>query len=247
MLYIETWNVPGDINMAFDIVMGKYSAEKRIPVFRFYTWEKPTLSVGKHQDLRGINLDVLKKLDIPCVRRPTGGRAVLHFHEITYSVVFPAGSEEYNLKVLQLYKLISELFKSAFINLGYPVELGRGKGSLKNPSCFSSSARYELLLEGKKFLGSAQGRFKDFVLQHGSILLKVDHSILKAIFGDHVKENNFTGLHEYKKMPVKDIMKAILKSLKTRYDLKFLSWEEQMRIFKEAEKLRGNFLCRSST
>ncbi len=248
MYYIETWNIPADMNMAVDMTMGEVSFKLKTPFLRIYTWEKPTLSLGKNQKISDVNFDCLKKYDIDCIRRPSGGRAVLHWDEITYSVVFPEGTKEFSMGVLKLYNELSDIFKEAFESLEYKVVKSDGRGSLKNPSCFSSSARYELLINGKKFMGSAQTRFKKFVLQHGSIMLVPHWEVLNKILKvkTDIDHSEFAiGLFEVKKVSIRNIVEQIRKSFSKRYNLIQYSFNEILDLFKEAERVRGSYRCQS--
>ena len=236
MKYLETWNFPGKTNMALDTVLGEHSAKVREPILRIYSWERPTLSIGRHQ----------RAFESPfeCVRRPTGGRAVLHWKEITYSVVFPKGSEEFKLSVLQLYRKISEIFLKAFRDLGLDVKMSKGWGSLKSESCFSSSARYELTLNGKKFLGSAQMRTSSYVLQHGSIILEYPRDLLKFLGW---KDEKAIGILEVQKVGIRRIVDSILRSFDEVYGLDWMDFETIMDLLEEAKKREGEFSCRNST
>ncbi len=251
VIYFETWHLPGEINMALDMELGRKSLEWEEPVLRIYSWEKPTLSIGRHQNIDDINLDFLRFMDIACVRRPTGGRAVLHWEEITYSIVFPKGCDEFNYNVLKLYREISKFFEKAFKNLGLDVEMSQGKGSLKNPACFSSSARYELLLKGRKFIGSAQLRTSEFVLQHGSILLRLNEEICSKTFRNSSRIGNLkshaTGILEHKHVEVREIVEAIKSSFDKKFSLKFLPYHKIIKLLRSSEKLRRRYFCLNST
>ncbi len=227
--------MPGDLNMAIDIVMGYEAFECGEPLLRFYSWERPTLSFGRHQK-------PICPTGYDCVIRPTGGRAVLHWDEITYSVVFPKGWGEFSLSVLKLYRKIAEIFHSAFKNLGIPAEISPGFGNLRNPNCFSSSARYELTIFGRKFMGSAQMRTREFVLQHGSILLRYDGRLFEKIFGD---PGRAIGLKDAFDLKERDLVKAILNEFDLVYGLGHMEYQKIMELIERAEKIRGDFVCRS--
>ena len=245
MLYVESWNIPGDLNMAIDIELGELSFELKEPILRIYTWERPTLSIGRHQRIEKLNLDFLKEIDGECVRRPTGGRAVLHFQDLTYSVVFPKGLQEFNLGVMELYKNISGIFKKAFEMLSYKVEMSKGRGSLKNPSCFSSSARYELLIDGRKFMGSAQARMKNFVLQHGSILLYRKEKMMKAVFGKELNLESMVGIFEVMDVGVRNLVESIKEAFKERYGVFGMDFGEFLELIEKSKRRRRSFRCQN--
>ncbi len=252
MVLIETFSIPGDINMAVDVKMGELSFKMKEPILRIYTWERMTLSLGRLQRISDVDFENLEKLGVGCVRRPTGGRAVLHWNEITYSVVFPRGIEEYSMKVMDLYGRISGILASAFRKLGIDVEFSGGKKwDPKNPSCFSSGARYELKIEGKKFVGSAQVRMRDFVLQHGSIMLKPDWKILSQVLSSHPSveflSRKAMGLLEAFRVGFRDIVDSVEESFDEFYGLRWMDYTDVLKILKHSENLRGDFSCQSST
>ena len=235
MYFFETWNMPGDLNMALDVVLGRMSFEMDEAFLRLYSWERPTVSFGKHQEVTCPGRYV-------CVVRPTGGRAVLHWKEITYSLVFPRGWVEYSLSVLGLYRRMSEIFSSAFRRLGIPVEVSEGFGNLRNPNCFSSGARYELTVSGRKFMGSAQMRTREFVLQHGSILLEYDERAVEEVFGD---SGRAVGLMEVSRVGLREIVDSLLEEFDSTYGLKYFGYSKVLRSLERAESFRGDFVCRS--
>jgi len=213
VIIFETWNTPGDFNMALDVELGNLSYELREPILRLYTWEKPTLSFGKHQKLRDINWSFVRDLSIPCVRRPTGGRSVFHHKEITYSVSIPGEHELYNLKVLELYNVISDAIMDSLKNLGIEVKKDKGKRD-NTPFCFKSPSMYEITLNGKKLVGSAQLRTKKFVLQHGSIILDYDEKIIAGIFNMSVNEvrRSIIGIWNVVQVPFEEIVISLKRS-----------------------------------
>jgi len=170
MLLLKTWNFPGKTNMALDVVLAETVKE---PLLRLYTWARPTLSLGRHQKRVDLNLDYMRHVGIECVVRPTGGRAVLHWDELTYTVVVPTSHELAKKSLEQFHLSISESIAEALRNIGFSVSIEpRKKNFTKSPACFEIPSTYEISLNGKKVVGSAQMRTKDFVLEHGSILLE---------------------------------------------------------------------------
>ncbi len=142
------------------------------PTLRFYGWSPATISIGYFQDVgREINIDQLRLKGYGLVRRNTGGRAVLHDRELTYSVV--AGAKEgLPDSLLGSYLYISKAFANALLELGVEAELNQGSDKhATSGACFESPSWYELTVNGKKLVGSAQFRQKGSFLQHGSVLL----------------------------------------------------------------------------
>jgi len=153
-----------------------------LPTVRVYKWMPWAISIGRHQRLSDIDLNRCKDDGIDVVRRPTGGRAIFHAEELTYSVVMRADQKG----IQQVYREISSALVEGLRVFGVEVSLQRSQPDFakmyKNPSsipCFSSSARYEIEWNGRKLIGSAQRRYAsesgDVVLQHGSILCGAAH------------------------------------------------------------------------
>ncbi|MEK4625160.1 biotin/lipoate A/B protein ligase family protein [Priestia sp. FSL P4-0332] len=199
--FIDSNNRSPYYNMALDEALLEWHSKGEIPpTIRFYGWNPPTLSIGYFQNAeKEINFDKVKELGLGFVRRPTGGRGVLHDEELTYSVIV---SEEYpNMPktVTEAYRVISEGLLEGFRSLGLEAYFAiprseEEKNSLKNPRssvCFDAPSWYELVVEGRKIAGSAQTRQKGVILQHGSILLEIDEDKLFSVFNypnDRVKE-----------------------------------------------------------
>ena len=149
-----------------------------LPTLRFYGWERPTVSLGYFQDAeREINCGYCRDRGIDIVRRPTGGRAVLHGGDLTYSIVAGENSQHFSSDIIKTYRTISECIIRGLEKSGVDAEMveeGRGGGGSAAPFCFAASYRNELLADGKKICGSAQVRAKGMFLQHGSLLMDFD-------------------------------------------------------------------------
>ncbi len=174
----------GATNMAIDEVLALACAQGwSPPSLRLYQWAVPTVSLGYNQPMRG-DVDVARCLQrgIPAIRRPTGGRALLHHHELTYSLALPIprGSRG----VLEDYRWISHCFLLALLRLGVAATLNRGAltDEATGGVCFLSAARYELTVDGRKLMGSAQRRWSGGLLQHGSLLLDLDQVLWTTVF-----------------------------------------------------------------
>jgi len=173
----------GAWNMAVDesILLGMES-KPAIPTLRFYAWTPPCLSLGYAQPATDVDLDPLAATGWHLVRRPTGGRAILHTDELTYSVIAPEDEPRLSGGVLESYQRLSQALLAGLSYLGVRAESiptpNPPSGSLngahlasKNPVCFEAPSNYEITANGKKLIGSAQARKKQVVLQHGSIPL----------------------------------------------------------------------------
>jgi lipoate-protein ligase A len=175
------------------------------PVLRFYTWAEPTLTIGYSQAVaRAADIPFCDKNGIPIVRRPTGGRAVLHAAEYTYSLVAPLHAFPFTDSLLGNYRKISEAFSTTLRGLGVNNRLLSGRRrelqSLHAP-CFASAQVTEVIsADGKKIIGSAQFKGRHAFLQQGSILLEVDKVLLSAATGsrgDGAWMASFAGLREF--------------------------------------------------
>lgn len=181
---VETWRFvnsrarAGDLNMAIDRLL----AEQSRPALRLYAWNPPAISLGFHQSLADVNLELCSKDGIDVVQRPTGGRAVLHAEELTYAVVLPRSSSFYHHSVLSVYEAISKAIIRSLRHLDLPIEWEPAQKSPQHLSksglssvCYASTAQYEIGYQGKKLVGSAQRRIGEGVLQHGSVLIGEKH------------------------------------------------------------------------
>lgn len=179
-------------NMALDeALLDLHSLGEIPPVIRFYEWNPATLSIGYFQSAeKDIELDVLREQNLGFVRRPTGGRAVLHESELTYSIIVSEQYPNMPVSVTEAYRVLSEGLLLGFQNLGLDAyfsipDTEEKQQDLKRPKsavCFDAPSWYELVVEGKKVAGSAQTRQKGVILQHGAILLDLDEEKLLSVF-----------------------------------------------------------------
>jgi lipoate-protein ligase A len=161
------------------------SGEPRTPVLRFFTWERPTLSIGYFQRVESAaDIEFCSDHEIPIVRRPTGGRAVLHAEEFTYSLVAGTADAPFSNSLIANYRKISEAFCLALQGFGLDVQMvrcgTRDKSSLHLP-CFASAQATEVIsAQGKKLVGSSQLKGKRAFLQQGSIPIAPAADLLPA-------------------------------------------------------------------
>ncbi|MCB0744075.1 MAG: hypothetical protein KDC67_09235 [Ignavibacteriae bacterium] len=181
---IEYNTYSGKYNMEFDLQLVKncFSNEAFL---RFYGWEPHCISLGANQSYDDINQELTTKNNIDVVKRPTGGRSILHSDELTYSVVMPNNQQ---LSGRTLYEKISKAIIIGLAKYDSMLEkvmlenqqpnfqqlLNQPSGSL----CFASTAKSEIKFEGKKLVGSAQRKLGNTILQHGSILIGPNHKSL---------------------------------------------------------------------
>ncbi|MFC6039906.1 biotin/lipoate A/B protein ligase family protein [Paenisporosarcina macmurdoensis] len=196
-------------NMALDEALLDWHSEGLLPpIVRFYGWTPATLSIGYFQNVeKEINMEEVKKHNLGFVRRPTGGRGVLHEHELTYSIIVSEDYPNMPATVTEAYRVLSEGLLIGFQKLGLDAYFSvpdtvEKKSDLKNPKsavCFDAPSWYELVVEGKKVAGSAQTRQKGVILQHGAILLDLDEDKLVSLFNypsEEVKARVRRGLPE---------------------------------------------------
>ena len=191
----------GFMNMAIDEATMIAHREGLVPpTIRFYQWSPAAVSLGYFQDLKKeIDIGACKNMGIDIVRRPTGGKAVLHDKELTYSFVIRESHPLVNDSILETYKKISGGIIRGLSYLGIKAELVPLREKLKStPSgneakskiphsdiksiCFSVPSQYEVQVEGKKIVGSAQVRKREIVLQHGSLLIELEKDKLFSVF-----------------------------------------------------------------
>jgi lipoate-protein ligase A len=163
--------------MALDVQLARSAKPTDSPILRLYQWRPWAISLGHHQSIAEIDLDRCRADGIDVVRRPTGGRAILHAEELTYSVVLPRACGIPMQTISSTYRLVSEALVSGLRTLGLDVTFGKSSRVpyQTQAPCFATSTLYEIQWRGRKLVGSAQRRYEDAVLQHGSILLGNAH------------------------------------------------------------------------
>ena len=175
----------GPDNMALDVALMARARRTGESVLRVYSWNTPTLSLGRNQRALGVyDAESLARHAVDVVRRPTGGRALLHHREITYSVTAPALSHENHASD---YASINLLLLNALAALGVPAEIAARRARAPLPGalpCFAVPAAGELTVEGRKLAGSAQWRDDGALLQQGSILVDDDQGIISGLLRD---------------------------------------------------------------
>lgn len=176
--------LPGSWNMAVDEFLFRLAQQDQKTYLRFYTWLKPTASLGCSQDINKVlNLDECRKRGVDVVRRLTGGKLVLHHLEVTYSVA-SARADIFSSTLEGSYRLISEALVLGLRIMGLPATLASSTLSgyaRSHLPCFAYPARNEVEINGKKAIGSAQKRSGVSFLQHGSIPLIKEVELLAAI------------------------------------------------------------------
>lgn len=174
--------LPGPDNMAVDEALLLHARRTGEAVCRVYTWARPTLSLGRNQTAAGLyDRALARTLGVDIVRRPTGGRAVLHHRELTYAVAAPTAGAG---ALRESYGRINRLLIDALRQLGVETEQATPAGRLGAPGaapCFELPTRDELVRGGRKLVGSAQWRETDALVQHGSILVDDDQALIARL------------------------------------------------------------------
>lgn len=185
---VNTGSLDGAMNMAVDeAILNAHTEGKVPPTIRFYAWNIPTLSIGYFQRVeREVDLHRVREKGVEFVRRATGGRAVLHDKELTYSIIVSEAYPGIPQTVTESYRLFSQGLLEGFRALGLEADLvsldkESSKEKAESAACFDSPSWYELVVEGRKVAGSAQTRQRGTILQHGSILLDMDVELLFSL------------------------------------------------------------------
>lgn len=180
----------GKENMQIDNDLLEFAIKEQLtePIFRLYGWRPACISLGRNQKDDFLNMQLLNRLNIDVVRRLTGGRALLHDDEITYSYICPVSSLEHGENVTASYKEISQILIDALKKIGIETDFG----TTRRPDthfdyCMLLSTGADLCYQGRKLIGSAQFRKDGYILQHGSILYDYNSELLKEIFNEEVK------------------------------------------------------------
>jgi lipoyl(octanoyl) transferase len=200
---MNTWRLivhppyPGPWNMAVDeAILESVSAKTEPPTLRLYDWVPYCLSLGYAQPFSDVNFDKLKANNWSLVRRATGGKAILHADEMTYSVCAPIDDPTIKGSVLESYQIISIALLKSLDIIGVKAD-SRSKNPKDahlshNPVCFQFPSDYEITFKDKKLVGSAQARKKNGILQHGSIPIfgEITRIIETLNFPDHFSIQN---------------------------------------------------------
>jgi len=186
-LFLDTGHHDAAINMALDECMINWLNEGKIgPTLRFYGWKKPSLSLGRFQKAqRTIDFDAVERHGCQYVRRLTGGSAVLHDKELTYSLVISEDDPGIPKTIKDAYYILSKGVLEGYRALGVDVDYAIPEKELKRERtaiCFERPAVYEMVVDGKKLSGNAQTRLRGVLMQHGSVPMSMDVNMLFDLF-----------------------------------------------------------------
>lgn len=175
---IRTAPAHGAWNMAVDeALLESVGQGKSLPTLRLFAWQPACLSLGFAQSIKDVDMERLHSNGWELVRRATGGRAILHVDELTYSVIAPLNEPRVAGSILESYQRLAGALVLAVRSLGLPVEMEENPApaaGINGPVCFEVPSAYEIVVDGKKLIGSAQARKKEGVLQHGTFPLQGD-------------------------------------------------------------------------
>lgn len=185
--FIDTGPQDAFYNMAFDEAIA-INVIKGLspPTLRLYGWSLPSVSIGCFQGIKDIDREYCSINSIPVVRRPTGGRAILHNEEITYSFSSKSMAPFFSTGLLDTYAVLSEALYWAISSAGIDIRIKKrrehGRTLAGSALCFQSVSYGELSVDDKKVIGSAQKRWRGGFLQQGSIQMRIDPEAMEKVF-----------------------------------------------------------------
>jgi len=194
MKYIKFDTYTGEKNMQIDsdLLDEAIKTQAQEPIFRLYAWSPRCISLGRNQ-----KDDFLAEVKEDCVRRLTGGRALLHDDEITYSYITPISAIPDGETISSSYKYISGILIDFFKTLGVDLDFGENKKvSTKFDYCMLISTGADVCYNGRKIIGSAQYRKQGYILQHGSILFGYNKELLETLFHEEISTESITTVNE---------------------------------------------------
>ncbi len=211
------------------------------PLLRFFTWNPYCISLGYHQDPSDINQEMCRSETIDLVRRPTGGRAILHAEELTYSVIYPFRGQD----IGEFYRLVHLPFMMALNDLKVPAQFEPVQADFpaiyktdRAYLCFATSAKHELEISGKKLMGSAQRVYEKSILQHGSLLLGPGHERLvdfltiteekRRHIRQYIQEHTECVGKHLQEISAERLSKMIQAKFAENFGIRFIPWQENL-------------------
>jgi lipoate---protein ligase len=216
---VPTIQASGKVQMAIDQwLLEQHRSNHHPPTLRFYTWSPAAISLGYHQ--RSFP-EFWKELtwqgeSIELVRRPSGGRAVLHQGDLTYAVITSGLSSDR----MQAYQTICEFLIRGWKQLGVELQYGTsGRGYIHNPNCFGTATGADLVTSsGAKLVGSAQLRRDSTILQHGSMRIKPDAKLFAQVFGQEMDGIEIG-------MSIETIVNVLINAARQHFKVNFVTQE----------------------
>ncbi len=239
--FIDTGHNNAFMNMAIDEAL----LSSELPVLRFYQWRPAALSIGYFQPASDFNLRNLKKHNIDLVRRITGGNAVLHDNELTYSFIIDKA--EMPDSITESYKMISNGLIQGLKNLGLNPKMNEQvEKKQKTAVCFNDPSWYEIMVNNKKIIGSAQKRIDGKLLQHGAILIDTDAERYCSLFSSNseklldITKRRMTSINQELESAPNQIKKAIRHGFAEALGIDFLNDHLTNKEVKLAKELYGH-------
>ncbi len=247
-LIIDKKHKSASYNMAVDeFMLKKVEEASNTTILRFYGWSPPSISIGRSQrHKRVVNFDLLRKHGIDFVRRPTGGKTVLHYDELTYSIASSDKTFVNSTSIREVYNLLAKALLKGLrdLNLNAEIISKDPKGIVKTDlPCFSYPTRDEIVINGKKIIGSAQKRSKLAFLQHGSIPIKDRRELYAKLTGidKTVLFNSMTTIElELGKKDFTEIRDSFIKGFKDEFKIKFQEYLFDSEDIKQIDFLINN-------
>jgi lipoate-protein ligase A len=226
--------IDGKSNMAIDSALFEEVTSSSTPrtIVRFYQWSRPTLSLGRNQKIeKAVDTDYCTAQGIDVVHRPTGGRAVLHDDELTYAVI-SNDSTYFGDTIYGNYKAVSEALCRGYNAIGVSAVLApdtkkvSGFESGADLPCFMSPSRYELMVDGRKVVGSAQRRVRDTFLQHGSMPITCDRGALASatrLQDSSLLDREMAGMAEFlpERPTAEQLTGTFIRAFQERFSIEF--------------------------
>lgn len=221
--FIKFETLTGDENMSKDLSLfeSALSCKEKEPILRFYAWSPLCVSLGRNQLPSCINQKYCIDNGIDITKRITGGRALLHHKELTYSFIASTDFLQ-NENVQKSYEIISSALIKGFKNLGIDVSFGSAKPDTKYNYCMLLSTGADLNYNNKKIVGSAQYRANGYILQHGSILYSLDGNLIENIFGEKLQNKLITLSDILTDFDNNAVIEAMKSGFEKFFDLKFV-------------------------
>ncbi len=213
---------------------------------RFYGWSSKAVSIGLFQKMSEIDIELCRERSISVVRRPTGGRAILHDRELTYSFSSGQAKEFFSDSVLENYILLSRAFAMAFNTLGINAVISEKRLKRESlsgsPICFEAASYSELTVEGRKIVGSAQKRYTNGFLQQGAIPFLIDRELTSRVFKVTGSLDTMTAVNDINKsITINDLIAALTEAFEKSFHISFATESPSDRELDEALKLENKY------
>lgn len=234
--FIDSGQCSAACNMALDeAIATAVRKDKSPPTLRLYGWNIQSVSIGCFQKISDIDIEYCIGKHIPVIRRPTGGRAILHNHELTYSFSIKTIQGLFSKGLIDSYKKISIALGSALLKIGLSPELKLSREARNTSAihhsrialCFQSTSFGEITINNKKVVGSAQKRWTDSLLQQGSIPFTIDNDKMVRIFrleSTQEVKGAIIGLKDiFPDLNTNDLQNAIRISFEETFDARLIS------------------------